>query len=371
MNPETSAPAPAYLAKFTSRKVGAPETLLPDSLSAWMEHYQALAVTGVRSAAVAAKIALHLERFQEFFAETYGHERISTCVRREVLAWQGSLSDSGLAPATVNNHLASLSAFTTWVQAHTPRLFPAGDPAKGIGELALPPLEPRALSEAQVRSLKNLCDRLPRLHQLRGRQWKDTAEVRVRAHARPWRDRALVFVLLSTGLRREELVRLELDQLEPSTAAELRLGRRARIKQVQGKGKTERTVFLSADARAALADYLERERSEDAGSDATALFLSARCLAARDPEGRLSPRAINLILEGLGRRHDAEVRDPERQLSPLRPHDLRHTFAFRLAAETGKDAYELERRLGHRSQRYIQRYTNPPEGVAASYIEGF
>jgi len=38
---------------------------------------------------------------------------------------------------------------------------------------------------------------------------------------------------------------------------------------------------------------------------------------------------------------------------------------------TGADAYELERRLGHRSQRYIQRYTNPPEAVAASYIEEF
>ena len=50
---------------------------------------------------------------------------------------------------------------------------------------------------------------------------------------------------------------------------------------------------------------------------------------------------------------------------------LRHTFAFHLARVTGADAYELERRLGHRSQRYIQRYTNPPEAVAASYIEEF
>jgi integrase len=52
-------------------------------------------------------------------------------------------------------------------------------------------------------------------------------------------------------------------------------------------------------------------------------------------------------------------------------HALRHTFAFQLAKVTGADAYELERRLGHRSQRYIQRYTNPPEQVAASYVEGF
>ena len=54
-----------------------------------------------------------------------------------------------------------------------------------------------------------------------------------------------------------------------------------------------------------------------------------------------------------------------------RGRSLRHTFAYRLAAETGKDAYELERRLGHGSQRYIQRYTNPPEDVAAGYVEDF
>ena len=81
--------------------------------------------------------------------------------------------------------------------------------------------------------------------------------------------------------------------------------------------------------------------------------------------------AVNLVLEQIGRWHDTEVRDPERRVSPLRPHDLRHTFDFRLAAETGADAYELERRLGHRSQRYIQRYTNPPEDVSAGYVEKF
>jgi len=42
-----------------------------------------------------------------------------------------------------------------------------------------------------------------------------------------------------------------------------------------------------------------------------------------------------------------------------------------LATATGADAYELKRRLGHRSQRYIQRYTNPPEAIAATFIEEF
>jgi site-specific recombinase XerD len=55
---------------------------------------------------------------------------------------------------------------------------------------------------------------------------------------------------------------------------ELRRARQGRITRVQGKGKTERTVFLSADARTALADYLERERTRDTSEQAIALVLS-------------------------------------------------------------------------------------------------
>ena len=179
----------------------------------------------------------------------------------------------------------------------------------------------------------------------------------------------MIYVLLSTGLRREELVRLDLDQVQPCTTAALRQARRARIMRVRGKGKTERTVFLSADARAAVADYLERERPLDAAAASTALFLSAAGVPARAADGRLSLRAVNLILAQIGRWHDAEYPEEHRHISPLRPHDLRHTFAFALAKATGADAYELERRLGHRSQRYIQRYTNPPDEVAAGYVE--
>jgi integrase len=145
--------------------------------------------------------------------------------------------------------------------------------------------------------------------------------------------------------------------------------RRARLVGVRGKGGTQRTVFLSTDARHALADYLVRERPRDAGAESSALWLSAATVGSRKREGRLSGRAVNAILERIGRLHDAEHADPARHIGPLRPHDLRHTFAFRLADATGADAYELERRLGHRSARYIARYTDPPEAVAAGYVE--
>jgi hypothetical protein len=121
-----------YLEKFTSRKNKRTEHRLsetPDNLSAWVGKYLELAVVGVRSDTVAEKAALHLGRFIAFFEEAYGHDRISTMVRRDVQGWQRSLADQVLAPSTVNNHLASLSAFTSWVDTQAPRLFPAGNPA--------------------------------------------------------------------------------------------------------------------------------------------------------------------------------------------------------------------------------------------------
>ena len=342
-----------------------------DSLTAWAERYQALAVRGVRSEEVATKIALHLGRFLAFFADAYGHDRASACLPRDVVSWRRALLKGDLAPATVNNHLASLGGFTSWVAAQAPGLFANGNPTAGVGGLALPPLEPRALSADQVRSLKNLCDRLPRLHERKGRRWarEDGEPVPTHAHSRPWRDRAIVYVLLSTGLRREELVRLDLGQLAPPDADGLRKARRARLSGVRGKGGSERHVFLSSDARTAVADYFERERHVDKTEAASAMFLTAATIRSRSAGGRLSPRAVNLVLARIGSLHDAEVTDPARRISPLRPHDLRHTFAFNLAEVTGADSFELERRLGHRSARYIARYTNPPEDIAAGYVE--
>nr|MBA3793280.1 hypothetical protein [Rubrobacter sp.] len=100
-----------YLEKFTSRKDKRSELGLdeaPDSLSGLVGRYLELAVVGVRSRTVAEKAALHLGRFVEFFGEAYGHDRVSAVVCRDVQAWQRSLIDGGLAPSTVNNHLASL-----------------------------------------------------------------------------------------------------------------------------------------------------------------------------------------------------------------------------------------------------------------------
>ena len=157
----------------------------------------------------------------------------------------------------------------------------------------------------------------------------------------------------------------------PKPGGRLSTARRARIVGVHGEGKTHHAVFLSVYARRALADYLNKERPFDATGDSTALLLSTASVKRRRPDARLSGHSIKTILERIGRLHDAQHEYPERHISPLRPHDLRHMFAFQLAHATNTNPYQLERRLGHRSQRYIARYTNPPEHVAASYVEQF
>src|SRR5262245_39773072 len=71
----------------------APATV--DSLTVWSERYQQLAVAGVRSEEVANKIALQLGRFIVFYQNAYGHDRASTCLKRDVIAWQQHLQDEG------------------------------------------------------------------------------------------------------------------------------------------------------------------------------------------------------------------------------------------------------------------------------------
>jgi site-specific recombinase XerD len=370
---------------------------LPDSLTAWIECYLDLVVVGARPDQVTRSIVLHLGRFADFFEARYGHERISTVLKRDVEAWIALLSDDlALAPATVNSHLASLSKFCSWVDARNRDLFACGNPTSGVRELPLPALEPQALSQDQVLLLKSVCDRLPRFHERKGR--RNVARLRttqgtpaVHRHARPYRDRAIVYLLLATGLRREELVNLNLDQVvlgthpdaltkKPVTAEALRAARRVQLVQVRGKNRTLRNVFVSAEARAALADYLERERPGDAAEfpEAAALFLRAasvrlsKTASQEERKGRLATRSVNDIFTQIGQWYNTELlEDDPRRLVSFHPHLLRHTFGVSLAKATNADEFELQRRLGHLSRKYIKVYTVPAAEVAAGYIEEF
>ena len=86
-----------------------------------------------------------------------GHDRVSAVTPREVAAWRDHLAACGnrrprrhrgtaMAPATVNNHLAHLSALFSWITVHAPAgLLRHGDPTKKVDLLRLPAPQVRAL----------------------------------------------------------------------------------------------------------------------------------------------------------------------------------------------------------------------------------
>jgi hypothetical protein len=212
MSTPTPAPNAQDRRRITSRKVtdldGGPGDG-EDSLTAWTQRYLDLAVWGVRSDEVTGKIARHLDRFTAWFTDGYGHDRVSAVTPREVTAWRGHLAAEGaasrdgttaaMAPATVNNHLAHLSALFSWIAVHAPAgLLSHGDPTKKVDPLRLPAPQVRALAGAQVRTVKNVLDRIEEFHRLNGRRHRGGGTPALHKHARPLRDRAIVHLILST-----------------------------------------------------------------------------------------------------------------------------------------------------------------------------
>src|SRR5260370_18841206 len=173
-----------------------------DSLAAWTQRYLDLAVRGVRSDEVTAKIERHLKRFTIWLAIGLGHDRVSAVTPREVAAWRDHLAAEGttgrdvtaaaMAPATVNNHLEHLSALFSWITVHAPAaLLRHGDPTKKVEPLPLPAPQVRALAGPQVRTANTRLDRIEGFHQLNGRRHRGDQAPPGHRQARPLRDRAL------------------------------------------------------------------------------------------------------------------------------------------------------------------------------------
>jgi len=134
------------------------------------------------------------------------------------------------------------------------------------------------------------------------------------------RDRAIVELLYSTGLRLAELHALDAAEV-PRGARELR---------VRGKGGKERVVMIGSEARARLDDWLAL-RAQHAKPGETALFVGAR-------GARLSRGGIAEGLKSWARQAGLQGR--------LHPHRLRHSFATHLLESSG-DLRAVQELLGH------------------------
>ncbi|UCC11252.1 MAG: tyrosine recombinase XerC [candidate division WOR-3 bacterium] len=150
------------------------------------------------------------------------------------------------------------------------------------------------------------------------------------------RDRAIMEVLYSCGLRAAELVGLDVKDLDFN---------KDEIK-VKGKGNKQRILPIGRSAELAVLDYLKvRKGSSQKKTTAPrvpALFLNYR-------GGRLSTRSLQRIV----RKYLLRVA----KAAGTNPHLLRHTFATHLL-EHGADLRAVQELLGHASLSTVQIYTH-------------
>lgn len=149
------------------------------------------------------------------------------------------------------------------------------------------------------------------------------------------RDKAILELLFSTGLRVSELANLRIDSIN------LKLEEFT----VLGKGSKHRVVFLSIPARAGIKAYLERRR------DVSPFLFVRHDRARKFTPGAfpLTPRSIQRIVDRYAREAGITKR--------VTPHTLRHTYATDLL-RNGADIRSVQSLLGHESITTTQVYTH-------------
>lgn len=148
------------------------------------------------------------------------------------------------------------------------------------------------------------------------------------------RDRAILELLFSTGLRISELCSLSIDSVD-LTRDEF---------SVRGKGDKVRVVFLSEDARTAIKNYLAgRKDMEDA------LFIRYGRKAHIGEDARITPRTVQRLLKLYATKAGITRK--------VTPHVIRHSFATDLLSN-GADLRSVQALLGHAHIGTTQIYTH-------------
>lgn len=152
------------------------------------------------------------------------------------------------------------------------------------------------------------------------------------------RDRAILEVLFSTGLRVSELTSLNKEDINIERGEF----------SVLGKGRKVRVVFLSDNAKKRLSEYLEK-RSDPYSP----LFIR---YSGPKPEEGLTPEKMRLSVRSVERLVD-KYRKQAGIVKHFSPHALRHSFATDLL-QHGADLRSVQEMLGHKNVATTQVYTH-------------
>lgn len=223
-----------------------------------------------------------------------------------VRAYAATRHRQGLAPKSLQRHLAAIRAWFRYLVREGLARF---NPAEGVRAPKVDKSLPHTLN----------VDQLDHLLDLPGDAPLDR------------RDRAIMELFYSSGLRLAELVGLDVEQVRAPD----------RLLQITGKGGKTRRVPIGRVAIAAIEAWLA-VRAGLSNTDERALFVSQRGnrLSARSVEARLRQRAIE---QGMPRH--------------VHPHMLRHSFASHLLESSG-DLRAVQELLGHADIGTTQIYTH-------------
>lgn len=268
-----------------------------------------------------------LTKFADFIGDDPPLREITVDRVREFLAYLGETPQElpGIAPRpprklsqkTILNIHTGLSAMWTWAvqEGYADRHI--------IRQVKRPRPEKKEIdpyTEQDIQAMMDACRRT-RSYKRRGKRSCD--------NTRPTalRDRAIILLLLDTGMRASELCNLIMENVNT---------RNGQVK-VMGKGKKERILPLSPETTKALWSYIAEHRQDALPTDT--LFLNK-------DGARLSRHGLLRLVQRLGRRGG---------VSGAHPHRFRHTFAIQFL-RNGGDIYALQRSLGHETLEMVSRY---------------
>ena len=223
----------------------------------------------------------------------------------------------GLKPNSVNRSLISLKRYFAWLLS-TAEI--RHDPSKVVKLIGEEVSAPRHLDDQEEQALVAAVTEMGNL-----------------------RDRAIVVLLLHTGLRARELCTL--------TRAQVSIGKRSGSILVYGKRNKYREIPLNATVRAALEAY-DLSLSKPHSHDATPLFLSEKRHA------QLTERGLGYLVKKYAERA---------KLSDVSPHDLRHRFGYRMAASV--PLHRLAQLMGHDSLNTTMIYVQATQSDLQKEVE--
>ncbi len=145
------------------------------------------------------------------------------------------------------------------------------------------------------------------------------------------RDRAIIEMLYSSGIRSSELLDL----------SENMINMQDRELRVIGKGNKERITFFSKTAKKYLTEYIEAKKSKT--------YYDKNIVFANSKGGKLTTRSLRRLIEDYNKRSGIT--------KELTPHVFRHTFATQLL-NSGVDIRYVQELLGHTSIATTQFYTH-------------